>query len=397
MRYGAKIGATALLLALGILSLCAQEAEPRSWSVNGYLKQMQALLFFKDAYPSLQQGQLVDTFLQDNLIHHRLNFRWQPAKHLRVRADLRTRIFYGDLVRATPDYGAAIDDVNNDYFDWSAVLFSQGAWAMHTMLDRAYVEYGKGALEVRLGRQRINWGISTVWNPNDVFNAFAFTDFDYEERPGSDALRLKYYTGFASSLELAANVFDDWSSAVIAGLWKFNHWAYDFQLMGGYARGDWVIGGGWAGNLGNAGLKGEGTLFVPSGGGRTALAATVGVDYAFPNAVYSSLGYLYNSEGQTEGTITGLFDFELSARNLYPYRHALFGQSGYPVTPLFNAGLAVIYSPVRAHALFINPTLTYSLGQNWDLDMVGQLAFDREEGRFQGPLQALFLRLKWSY
>ena len=393
MRYLLSLS----LLILFALTGQAQEEKVRNWSVNGYVKNMQTLLFFNESFPGGQQGKLVDTFLQDNLIHNRLNFRWQIHENLNFRGDLRTRIFYGDLVQATPDYGSLVDDINNDYLDLSVVLLDDNSWVMHSMIDRFYFEYMKDNWEVRLGRQRINWGISTVWNPNDIFNAFAFTDFDYEERPGSDALRVKYYTGFASSIEIAVRAFDDFDEATIAGLWRFNKWNYDFQLLAGYSYQDLVFGGGWAGNLGNAGFKGEFTYFSPlEEDQEEAFALTGGVDYSFSNAIYASVGYLYNSQGVNNASATGLFDFELSARNLYPYRHALFAQASYPLTPLVGGGLALIYSPVEVHPLFINPTLTYSIKENWDIDLVGQLTFDKEE-EYRSPIQAVFLRLKWSY
>jgi hypothetical protein len=391
-----------LLLLLACLPLWALAQEegpkPRKVSVNGYIKNMQALLFFNEAYPDLQRFALVDTFLQDNLIHHRFNLDWQPSEAFKLHAGLRTRVFYGDLVKAAPDYGRLIDDLNNDYFDLSLVLLNQSAWAVQTMFDRLYLEYARGDWEVRLGRQRVNWGINTVWNPNDVFNAFAFTDFDHEERPGSDALRIKRYTGFASSIELAVRAFDDFDEAIIAGLWKFNRGTYDIQVLAGYVRQDLALGGGWAGNLGNAGLKGEFTYFRPLKEGRNeALAATLGLDYVFSNSLYLNTGYLYNSMGRTGGSITDLFSFELSARNLYPYRHALFTQFSYPITPLLNGGAAFIYSPVKAHALFVNPVATLSIKENWDLDLVGQIVLNQEEKGYASPIQAAFLRLKLSY
>ncbi|MCB9264396.1 MAG: hypothetical protein H6558_05145 [Lewinellaceae bacterium] len=388
---------TAVLLAFALLG--HSQDKSKNWSLSGYVKNMQTLLFFNDAYPDLQQGMLVDTFLQDNLIHNRLNFHWLLNDELKLRADLRTRVFYGDLVRATPGYGKSIDNVNNDYFDLSLILLNENAWVVHTMIDRLYLEYFKGNWEVRLGRQRINWGISTVWNPNDIFNAFSFTDFDYEERPGSDALRVKYYTGFASSVELAVRMFDNFDEATIAGMWKFNTGSYDIQVLGGYDRQNLVIGGGWAGNLDDAGLKGELTYFLPLEKEKNdAFAATVGIDYSFSNSLYINTGYLFNSVGSTTAGVSNLFEFELSARNLYPYRHAVFAQVSYPFTPLLNGGAAFIYSPVEVHALFANPTLTLSVAENWDLDFVGQVVFDKEQGKgFVSPLQAFFLRLKFSY
>lgn len=379
------------LLLLLTVSLAAQEeGKPRNWTLTGYVKNLQTGLFFNGVPP--------DTYLQDNLIHNRLNFRWFPHQNWRLRADLRTRIFYGDLVRMTPNYGEQVDDVNNDYFDWSTVLFEGQSWVGHTMLDRLYLEYAKGDWEIRLGRQRVNWGISTVWNPNDIFNAFAFTDFDYEERPGSDVLRVKRYTGFASSVEVVGRIADRFDETILAGLWRFNTGGYDFQVLAGYVQEQWALGGGWAGNIKNAGFKGEWTFFLPgSTDNDLSFAGTVGLDYAFEQGLYVNLGYLYNSNGTTRGGILTLFDFELSAQNLYPYRHAVFAQASYPVTPLFNAGAAVIYSPVEVHALFVNPTFTYSIATNWDLDLIGQIVFDQEPAGYRSPLQAAFLRVKYSF
>ncbi len=267
------------------------------------------------------------------------------------------------------------------------------------MLDRLYAEYSYEKWEVRLGRQRINWGIGTVWNPNDIFNAFAFTDFDYEERPGSDALRVRYFSGFASSIEVAVKAFDRWEEAVAAGLWKFNFREFDFQVLAGYARQDLVAGAGWAGNLGNAGIKGEFSYFSPlKEEGQSAFALTVAMDYSTAKNLYLQAGYLYNSLGAFEGAPGGIFNFQLSAKNLYPYRHALFGQMSYPFTPLLNGGIAAIYSPVEARALFLNPVFTVSIAADWDLDLVGQVVAGRDDGGgFNSPLQAIFIRTKFSF
>jgi hypothetical protein len=371
--------------------IAVAEAAPAKWQVRGYMKNLQNWIFFTSG-PETQ-------FLQDGLLHQRTNLRWTPGQGVTFAADVRTRVFLGDLVKQEPGYATRIEESANDVADLSLVLLDQPSWAVHTMLDRLYIEVNREKWEIRLGRQRINWGIGTVWNPNDIFNAFAFTDFDYEERPGSDALRVRYFTGFASSVEVAIKAFDRWENAVAAGLWKFNFRQFDFQLLAGYARRDFVLGAGWAGNLGNAGFKGEFSYFTPlRTTGSHAFALTSSVDYSTGKNLYLQLGYLYNSQGAAQGPADGIFAFQLSAKNLYPYRHALFIQGSYPFSPLLNGGLAAIYSPVEARALFLNPIVTISVAPDWDLDLVGQIVAGRNAGQaFESPLQAVFIRTKFSF
>lgn len=367
-----------------------QDTEEKNWSLTGYMKNLQGWFFINDPVGG--------AFLQDNLLHSRLNFSWYLNESLTFRADLRSRAFFGDLVRAQDNYAQLIDNANNDYFDLSLVVIDSDSWVVHSMLDRLYFEYAKKDWEVRVGRQRLNWGISTIWNPNDVFNAFAFTDFDYEERPGSDAVRVKRYLSYASSIELAAKLDDSIEEAVIAALWKFNEWNYDFQLLAGLVKNEWTLGGGWAGNIGNAGFKGEWTFFFPiDKDAPTSFAATLGFDYVFESQLYLNFGYLYNSNGTSSGNVAGLFDFDLSAKNLYPYRHAILTQTSLPITPLLNTGVAIIYSPVSIHPLFINPSFTYSVANNWDLDLIGQIVFNTQDETYKSPLQAFFLRTKFSF
>lgn len=366
------------------------QTQPKRWQVNGYVKNMQTLIFFKNP--------LLDDFLQSNLLHQRTNVQWSISKSFNFKAELRTRAFYGDLVRIDPNYATQLDQAN-DYADLSLLLINEPAGVLHSMLDRLYLEYTGDKWEVRLGRQRINWGISTVWNPNDIFNAFSFTDFDYEERPGSDALRIRYFTGFAGNLELSIKAFDHWRDAVVAGMWKFNAGQFDWQLLAGYMRQDGVIGAGCSGNLGDAGLKAEATYFFPlQNEPPTSFAFTAAADYAFKNSLYLQLGYLYNSSGSLNEGVDQLFNFQLSAKNLYPYRHALFVQGAYPLNPLLNAGLAFIYSPVEAQALFVNPSLALSVANNWDVDLIAQIVANRQApGLYTSPLQAVFLRMRYSF
>ncbi len=404
-------------------ALWAQEGnEEPKWAFKGYLKNMST--FSWSPY-------LGDTLWYDNLTHNRLNLAWYPADEFTVYIEMRNRLFVGASVNNFPAYGELID-AGNDFFDLSFNLVDNGAVVLNLMFDRLYVQWVKNDWEVKLGRQRINWGVNLAWNPNDWFNAYSFFDFDYEERPGSDALRITYYTGVAASLEVAAKIANRPDDFVAATLYKTNKYNYDFQFLGGFAQGDLALGGGWAGNLGKASLKGELTYFLPlvetennthyfrdpldptkylldargnrikeSERYRQMFLGAVSVDYSFANSLYLNGSVMYSSIGDYEANIVGAAftqqfgDF--TVRDLSPYPWSAFVQGTYQFSPLVFGGAAIMGYP-GTNSFFINPFLTWSMGQNLDLDLIGQVFFgDNQNGRYDAISKGMFVRLKWSF
>ena len=100
-----------------------------------------------------------------------------------------------------------------------------------------------------------------MWTPNDIFNAFNYFDFDYEERPGTDAMRAVYAINSSSSIELAVSPGKTFNQSTEAIMLHYNKWDYDFQVFSGIYQKDFTVGGGWAGNIFGAGFKGEFTIF----------------------------------------------------------------------------------------------------------------------------------------
>jgi len=367
----------------------SQDEEPKLL-MNGYLKD----LVITDFTPS-------DSTLWSNLIHNRLNFKWYPNDKFSTIVEIRTQWYTGDYVKLIPGFENQIG-ATEDYFDLSWTVFSNENNVLHTMVDRAYLEYQSNDWNARLGRQRINWGVSVIWNPNDLFNTYSYVDFDYEERPGSDTLRIQKYTGFASSFEVAANIADSLGSWVGAAKWSTNKWNYDFQVIGGLARKDLSIGGAWAGNIKLGGIKGEITYFLPVAGStkNNAFVGTFTYDYSFKSSLYINVSYLYNSDGALDLGSGGFAEFyfgELTARNLSPYMHSFFLLATYQFHPLILGSLAIMYFPGNT-TLFINPTLTFSLLNNLDLDFTGQGFYGNNlAGDFRSISNVLYTRLKWSF
>lgn len=362
-------------------------------SLNGYVKEL--YMFYSPDNPI--PGTDLD-YLATNIIHNRLNFKWYTSKKFTTVIEMRNRLIFGNLVKDFPDY-MAIVDVDNGLLDLSWISAQSSSWFVHSMIDRAYLDYSSGKWQIRAGRQRVNWGINLVWNPNDIFNTFSYFDFDYEERPGTDALRVQYYTGTTSLAELVYKPGRDNAHSALAGMYRFSNWDYDFQFIGGQAGNDWVLGGGWSGDIRGAGFRGEFTHFEP----RTktsvrAKVATISADYTFKNSLYFHASALYTSNGKTgnAGGMDVLFNPDMSAKQLSFARYSLFGQVSKPITPFFSGSFSGIVNPSDG-SFYVGPALTYSLMNNLELMLTGQLFFGDEGTEFGDIGQIAFGRLKWSF
>ncbi|MCF6352829.1 MAG: hypothetical protein L3J06_07450 [Cyclobacteriaceae bacterium] len=355
-----------------------------------------------------------DSLWYENLTHNRLNFAYYPTSNLSVYVEVRNRLFAGDFVKnllgnealGIPSYGDLINN-NNDFLTLSTNLIDNGSVILNVAVERAFVDWAKDDWEIKVGRQRINWGVNLAWNPNDWFNAYSFFDFDYEERSGSDAVRITRYTGAASSIEVAIKAAKNIDHFVAASMWKVNKGNYDIQFLSGIAQGDISLGTGWAGNLGGAGLKGELTYFIPAietevnKNYNSLFLGAISLDYSFTNSLYLNGSVMYNTNGDYDAnfgsTLIGQNVGTFTVRDLSPYPWSVFVQSTYQFTPLLFGGMAVMVYP-GTNVLFLNPYITFSLVQNLDADLVGQLFYDNNaSGSYDAISKVAFIRLKWSF
>ncbi len=367
-------------------SLVAQEKEQKIF-LSGYIKNLNEFSFIDQ----LEQLQWT-TFL-----HNRLNFKYTPSEDFTVRLEFRNRLFYGDNVKNLIGFSEFISQ-DNGIIDLSWNAIDDGNVFFNTTIDRALINYTKGDWDITLGRQRVNWGMNLIWNPNDIFNTYNFLDFDYEERPGSDAIRIQYYIGDFSKIEVAAKKGRGSHDKIVATMYKFNKASYDIQLITGIYKKDWMLGVGWAGNLKEAGFKGEVSYFIPYENyynSENVLSASVSVDYGFKKGLYINSSVLYNSSADNaSGSIGGLLYNNLSAKNLMPYEYSGFLQLAKEINPIFKGTLSTIYSPTN-HSVIVIPSLDYSIATNWELNFTSQSFFEFEDYQTLG--NNLFVRLRWSF
>lgn len=356
-------------------------------------------MYYKPTQPmQLSPSHSIDK-LMFNQIHNRVNFRWFASNEFTFALEARNRLYFGQMIREFPDYKTIVD-TDNGYFDLGAVLASGDGYLLHSVIDRLYFDYTKNNWQIRVGRQRINWGVNLVWNPNDIFNSFSYFDFDYEERPGTDAVKIQYYTGVTSSAELVYKLGHDKNEMALAGLYRFSKFNYDFQMMGGWVGKDWVVGGGWSGDIKGGGFRGELSYFTPrekNNGSKEALVASVSGDYTFKNSLYLHTGVLFNSHG-LKGKAGGrsFFDQELTAKMLSLAMYNVFGQFSFPVTPIFSAGFSAIVNPSDGSS-YLGPSLTWSIANNWEFLINSQLFLGEPGSEYGDYGKAVFARLKWAF
>jgi len=382
-----------IITVLFILALTSKSQEPifKNMTLNGYVKYMNTAMF----------NEVDSVWLVDNMIHNRLNFRWYMNDNLTLAVEARNRFIYGDLNKMIPGYADMIEQDNGLLGFLTTNLVEEKSFLLNTSIDRAYIEYNKNSFTATLGRQRINWGQSFAWNPNDIFNVYSFFDFDYEERPGSDALRLQYYTGFTSVAEIAVKIDKD-HNITAAGLYRFNKWGYDLQFMGGVSdTTDYVLGAGWSGNIKNAGFNGEISYFHPQENFSDTTGIVLfsaGINYMFDNSLYVQLEGIYNGyfDKLNINSFNDLYFMPMSVKTMSYSEFSWFGQMSYPIHPLVNATLAAMYFPSLGNGYFLMPSIAYSASDNFECSLYGQ----RFEGKFGGQndkMTLLFLRFRYSF
>jgi hypothetical protein len=365
---------------------CALYIQAQEFS--GYVSDMPSVIW---------QNQSSDMWWQ-NLLHNRLNFGWQLSKNWRIDAGMRNRFMTGSEAMLDP----ASAGFDNGWADLSWNWVTGQKALGNTTFDRLHITFEKDKWKLQLGRQRINWGQTFVWNPNDIFNTYSFFDFDYPERPGCDALRATYFHNETASSELAASLNHDGKlTAALLHHWNWKN--FDYQLIAGEQNEtDLVVGGAWTGDFNGLNFRGEFSYFHPlenlaDTGGTVALS--VGVDYIFSNSLMLQAEVLYNNVGSafSGNGLMGLYAAPLSAKYLSICDWNVFAQASYPVTPRLNASLSGMYF-VDIRACYAGLSLDYSVIENLDFSFVTQF-FSTVGNSDLGNMQFLlgFARLKYSF
>jgi len=367
-----------------IMQISAQEKA----SLNGYVSGLYTPIYLIGE----------DMFVNNGLIHNRLNFKYTPTDKWSFVAEVRNRAIFGDFSSLSPDYFSRLT-ADNGWMNLSWNITQGNSYLLNSSVERLNIAYNDKKWSFVVGRQRINWSQTLMFNPNDIFNGYSFFDFDYPEKAGSDAVSLSYFPSPVSVVQVAAKL-NRWGQLTAAALYRFNVTGWDIQALGGVVNEyDRVIGAGFSGEAGGVNLRGEASFFhsvQTEALLKNTLVASFGADYIFKNSLSLSGTVLYNQQpAGNSGNFLSLYNTPLSPKQLSITDWTACVQASYPITPLLTGGLAAV-SFVDLPAFYLGPSVDYSLSNNLTLSAMVQL-FTGGSKTTSYNLGLGYLRLKYNF
>jgi len=264
----------------------------------------------------------------------------------------------------TPE-AALVDAFAPDRFvdlDWS-VLERRRVRISQRIFRASVAWYGEKA-SVVAGRHRVSWGTGFVWTPTDVLHPLDPVAIERDEKPAVDLVQVTVPLGSLSGAEAVFSPGSSSDSHRMAGRLRGHTGEYDWTLMGGRFAERWIVGGDFAGYVGDGGLRGE-AAFSRSRGGDWTLRTVANTDYTFAGGWYVFVEGHYNGPGASDkadydprklvdGTTTNLGKWYAATGVTWLW------------TPLVTASFYGIAN-LTDGSVMLGPGITWSVVQNVEL------------------------------
>jgi hypothetical protein len=315
--------------------------------------------------------------------------RVRPRVALWSNAGLTLEYELSSLYHSTPaPVGAAQEESNRQIVPLRWSVIDESRHNLIHYIDRLHFDQTFGDWDLVVGRQRIAWGTGRVWNPTDLFNPLNPTNYGKIEKDGVDAAVVRFHPGSFTGISVVLNPQHDWETMNAGLRYRTNFSEFDVSVMGGVFDDRVVLGGDFAGNFLNAGVRGEGIVSAASDqldSGFTKLI--LGIDYQFTSKLYGLLEYHFNGEGTT---VVDRYDITRLAKGLIVNvgKNYWTAQVSYLVHPLVNT----LFSYTRNlddKSLFLGIGISYSAADEAGVTIGGQLFSGEtmsEYGRYPNSL-----------
>lgn len=277
-----------------------------------------------------------------------------------------TASHYTDLFRYQP--------LSND---WISQETSTSSLKAGYEVDRAVYQYHFKQSVISVGRQPIDWGVGRLWQPMNVFGAFAPTDLDTDFKPGIDAVTYDWYPTAFSNLTAAfvltnkdQKQIDTQNSFAIHYRNQIGD-ASELLLLASQVIGNQVYGGAIETAWQGIGVRLEAVYAHLSDQNKDTFFWVGGIDYQLNDKTTALLEVYDNSHGATSHQeLTAMQTDPLIVFGLQPQlsRHMVGVGITREITPLWQAGYTLLGSLLTDSMSFLHQlNLTYSVSNESDL------------------------------
>ncbi|GAB6042152.1 hypothetical protein [Endothiovibrio diazotrophicus] len=242
-------------------------------------------------------------------------------------------------------------------------------------VDRAYYRHRFGPLTVGLGRQPLDWGAGRLWQPLNLFGAFAPTDLDTDYKPGIDGAVIDWYPSPFSSLTAALVLSPDHDPATEeSGALHYRRQVgelSELSLAAGRVNGDQIAGGAFESAWGGMGWRVEGSHYQRTGAGGEGWFWIAGVDYQFDDGTLLTVEGCHHDGGASDAAqLAALISDHWVGYGLQPQlgRQVLGVALERDLTPLLKGSYTLLDSFLDGATSQLHQfNLTYSLSNESDL------------------------------
>lgn len=268
-------------------------------------------------------------------------------------------------------------------------------------LYRAYVKLPIGPMDIRLGRQQLNWSQTYLWSSFDRFNPYNPLQLEPDERQGVDALQLVWNLQNSNSIEIASAGAQEARKESHGVRFRTHMDTIDVDYLLADFGGTNSVGIAAAGQWLEAGWRFEATTnrsTKDTDHERDRYNDLIlSVDYTFPNEFTLIGELLYRGNGATRPQDYDWLALLSGERiNLAQHYLGILFRKGFE--PIAGVDVAWLYN-LDEHSNVWAPTVRYSPGQFENLHFRSglQLFNGSREEEFGRPENIVFAEVQWFY
>jgi hypothetical protein len=208
-----------------------------------------------------------------------------------------------------------------------------------------------------------------------------------------DAAYVDYAVGPLTRVEAAFAPSRDAERTSVAGRVSSHTGEFDVAAMGGRIRDAWIVGGDFAGYLGNAGFRGEAAFTHTVD--RDFVRAVLNADYNFPGDYYTFVELHYNGAGTGDKEEYDISQI-LSGQTLNLARYYAAASVSKTLSPLVAASFYGILNADDGSGL-AGPALTWSAKENLELSASAYVFFGASDSEYGQAGNVYFVIVQYFF